>query len=283
MPMMIVTTAPDGYSEKLQEDVYLSQRGPDLQPYNETLQDDVYLDGVAALPTRTPLTKPKRHSTQPALQISFQPSSRVLRGRTTMCENRMPSRTPSPVAATDSIAAAASSLWSFVSDTLTASHHVDVDQLTPNTTHEKSILDQCTTSAKAVPVKHTFIHYSTADSDTDPTDDSDHGNAMLGLSRSSSAPGIMLRDVFHIIEPPTMSELHVRRECQPCSYFHSKKDGCRWGDDCTFCHMCPADELKRRKKEKKEARRLEKLKLFGENETDDSLPSVQVIKIVGAS
>ena len=31
--------------------------------------------------------------------------------------------------------------------------------------------------------------------------------------------------------------------------FLIKKDGCRWGADCEFCHLCPIGEVKKRKKE----------------------------------
>lgn len=42
--------------------------------------------------------------------------------------------------------------------------------------------------------------------------------------------------------------LHQRDECKPCAYFHYKKDGCRQGDDCEFCHLCAPGALKERKK-----------------------------------
>eukprot|EP00931_Biecheleriopsis_adriatica_P046084 TRINITY_DN26442_c0_g4_i1.p1 TRINITY_DN26442_c0_g4~~TRINITY_DN26442_c0_g4_i1.p1 ORF type:complete len:163 (-),score=19.40 TRINITY_DN26442_c0_g4_i1:37-525(-) len=45
-------------------------------------------------------------------------------------------------------------------------------------------------------------------------------------------------------------QAHDEGTCRPCAYFLSKEDGCRHGADCHFCHLCPPDELKRRKKEK---------------------------------
>lgn len=44
--------------------------------------------------------------------------------------------------------------------------------------------------------------------------------------------------------------LHQRGECKPCAYFHHKEDGCRQGEECPFCHLCSAEELKARKKVK---------------------------------
>lgn len=44
---------------------------------------------------------------------------------------------------------------------------------------------------------------------------------------------------------------HPRGECKPCAYFMHKTDGCRWGKDCAFCHLCDRDALKRQKKAKK--------------------------------
>jgi hypothetical protein len=47
-----------------------------------------------------------------------------------------------------------------------------------------------------------------------------------------------------------MEEAHKNGNCKPCAYFLLKKDGCRWGMECEFCHLCPSGELKKRKKEK---------------------------------
>lgn len=44
---------------------------------------------------------------------------------------------------------------------------------------------------------------------------------------------------------------HVRGECHPCAYFWQKRDGCRNGDACEFCHLCDKDALKRYKREKR--------------------------------
>merc|ERR1719305_549611 len=60
-------------------------------------------------------------------------------------------------------------------------------------------------------------------------------------------------------ELPTVgSEGHKAGTCKPCAFYHSK--GCGNGVNCSFCHLCPADEKKRRQKEKgammRDARRM---------------------------
>jgi len=37
---------------------------------------------------------------------------------------------------------------------------------------------------------------------------------------------------------------HGVGECKPCMFFH--KDGCRQGDECSFCHFCPPEERKKK-------------------------------------
>eukprot|EP00931_Biecheleriopsis_adriatica_P027788 TRINITY_DN16646_c0_g1_i1.p1 TRINITY_DN16646_c0_g1~~TRINITY_DN16646_c0_g1_i1.p1 ORF type:complete len:476 (-),score=95.65 TRINITY_DN16646_c0_g1_i1:133-1560(-) len=41
--------------------------------------------------------------------------------------------------------------------------------------------------------------------------------------------------------------LHAEGRCHPCCWFH-KPQGCYLGKDCSYCHTCPAGELKARKK-----------------------------------
>merc|ERR1712232_1320866 len=66
-------------------------------------------------------------------------------------------------------------------------------------------------------------------------------------------------DVLSVIhwqtKHPATEQAHLRKECQPCAYFLYKVDGCRWGKDCTFCHLCNRSDIKRRKAEKKRALR----------------------------
>eukprot|EP00445_Apocalathium_hangoei_P041172 CAMPEP_0203971444 /NCGR_PEP_ID=MMETSP0359-20131031/98479_1 /ASSEMBLY_ACC=CAM_ASM_000338 /TAXON_ID=268821 /ORGANISM="Scrippsiella Hangoei, Strain SHTV-5" /LENGTH=438 /DNA_ID=CAMNT_0050909419 /DNA_START=75 /DNA_END=1391 /DNA_ORIENTATION=- len=54
-------------------------------------------------------------------------------------------------------------------------------------------------------------------------------------------------------EPPSVgSWAHATRRCRPCAFLHTK--GCENGRACGFCHLCGADERKRRRKEKAEVR-----------------------------
>merc|ERR1712070_757402 len=41
---------------------------------------------------------------------------------------------------------------------------------------------------------------------------------------------------------------HYTGECKPCAFLYTK--GCENGAQCTFCHLCPPDEKRRRQKEK---------------------------------
>lgn len=48
------------------------------------------------------------------------------------------------------------------------------------------------------------------------------------------------------------SVLHYQGTCKPCAFFW-KVVGCQYGPECEFCHLCDADERKRRNKEKRMA------------------------------
>lgn len=43
--------------------------------------------------------------------------------------------------------------------------------------------------------------------------------------------------------PSAGSALHAADACKPCAWFW-KAQGCKWGDECRYCHMCPSDALK---------------------------------------
>lgn len=50
-------------------------------------------------------------------------------------------------------------------------------------------------------------------------------------------------------ELPTVGSAgHHAGTCKPCAFYHTK--GCGNGVNCSFCHLCPAGEKKRRQKEK---------------------------------
>jgi len=55
--------------------------------------------------------------------------------------------------------------------------------------------------------------------------------------------------------PQNPQKAHELGECRPCAYFWQKEDGCRQGDDCTFCHACDRDAHKRFKKQKRQRMR----------------------------
>mmetsp|Transcript_84169 Transcript_84169/g.132921 ORF Transcript_84169/g.132921 Transcript_84169/m.132921 type:complete len:308 (-) Transcript_84169:101-1024(-) len=84
------------------------------------------------------------------------------------------------------------------------------------------------------PVVNTFIHYR---------------NSPEGDKEWLSSPGKLLQKSFHT-KWPNHEEAHNKGICKPCAYYVYKNDGCRWGNDCQFCHLCKRGEIKKRKKEK---------------------------------
>jgi len=157
------------------------------------------------------------------------------RGRTQTEEaDSMSLRTLSPPAASTFIATAAASLWSLATNTMASVARSEEEE-------SRTFL---------MPVKRTFIHYDTSTSDADWLSSDDDGQ-FKRLTKSASAPSIMIHDTP--IDRQAMVDLHARGECSPCAYFYHKRDGCRWGEDCKFCHTCPPDEIKKRKKLKMKA------------------------------
>jgi len=68
-----------------------------------------------------------------------------------------------------------------------------------------------------------------------------------------SAPlALSLADLVRPEYPSLGSELHHTGDCKPCAFFW-KPIGCQSGKACQFCHLCDADERKRRNKEKRMA------------------------------
>lgn len=71
---------------------------------------------------------------------------------------------------------------------------------------------------------------------------------------AGSPPGLPLADFPPGLVPPAGvpshgSLLHASRNCRPCAWFW-KPTGCQNGQHCGHCHLCPAGELKARKKVK---------------------------------
>jgi len=61
--------------------------------------------------------------------------------------------------------------------------------------------------------------------------------------------------------PSIGSAGHGAGTCKPCAFFH--REGCQSGLTCQFCHLCGPDEKRLRRKAKLEARRAEKLRVTG--------------------
>lgn len=117
------------------------------------------------------------------------------------------------------------------------------------------------------PVKHTFIHFDTpnlessCDKDSECSDGSTT-NSDRTLNKSATAPSLIMQNLVFQIKSnedgnkiqsdgiAMMKLVHLLKKCTPCAYFHNKEDGCRLGDDCQFCHFCPAPPAKRTKKER---------------------------------
>jgi len=240
MPMMLaVVDKPQDYNEQAQEDIYLALAAKDVDPYSETLQDDVYLSELGE-ETKVRYLEATHRTSQ-------------LRGRLPWRnEERVVSRTPSPPSAVALLPDLALSAVSWFSSQLeTIARAVDKKE------------------DKSPPVKRTFIHFDTSECDYAPSESDDHSESMQGrrLTRSSSAPSVLLTDEFQtmlmqVVPMVPMPELHLRGECSPCAYFYHKQDGCRRGAECTFCHECPADEMKRRKKIKLKAMKTRKQMLM---------------------
>jgi hypothetical protein len=103
-------------------------------------------------------------------------------------------------------------------------------------------------AAEAPPVKHTFIHFE------EPFDSEHLSLAQFG-ARALSAPATLIHGAFLLKQTP-MEYNHFRGNCKPCAYFYGKDDGCRWGRDCRFCHLCEPGELKKRRRVKDKALRM---------------------------
>lgn len=87
-------------------------------------------------------------------------------------------------------------------------------------------------------VRNTFIHLNDVDVEEVPE-----------KPEFVSAPSVMMTKPFST-KYPRMEPAHIRGDCRPCAYFVQKKDGCRWGEDCSFCHLCPPGALRKKKREK---------------------------------
>merc|ERR1712224_1192013 len=118
-----------------------------------------------------------------------------------------------------------------------------------------------------LPIKNTFIEFPHM---TPPTgaaaravqscppsqlDEENAGNLPLPVSPPFMTPQkeemedvcVVIEKTFHRVATKSEgSHLHPH-DCKPCAWYHHAR-GCQRGADCEFCHLCPAGEIKRRKK-----------------------------------
>lgn len=109
--------------------------------------------------------------------------------------------------------------------------------------HASTFMEGAQLPSQGMPVKRTFIHYG------------DHPESAF---QYASSPAIMMNKEFHTTssETPSMDAkeaAHKSGECKPCVYFIKKKDGCRLGTACSFCHLCCLDSIHKKRKDKMKA------------------------------
>lgn len=154
------------------------------------------------------------------------------RGRKSTRERRkrLPSRTPSPSGASVCLSEVSTVAESQEGSTTGASVSGD---------------SEVSNELKDFVVKNTFIHFNRNRMEDEEGEEDKIPVVSPKLSRSGSAPGNLQTVPFKAY---TMPELHEMGKCHPCAYLYGKADGCRRGEECRFCHECPPEELKTRKK-----------------------------------
>jgi len=213
IPMPTGTSQCDSYvyNEQAQEEIYLQQDSVKTPTYNEALQEHVYLAEAQEL-SATAITQETREEVRTSDEISSSNSD-------VKADEKASSRTPSPPPVANR-----------------------------KTTKKGTPRPQKTMFSEPLPVKHTFIHYNAAN-DLEEDAEKLPMFSTRQSSRARSAPRVLIQNDFTGLSfSRVMATVHLRHNCQPCAYFHNKIDGCRRGLECKFCHLCPADELKKRKK-----------------------------------
>uniref|UniRef100_A0A7S1EW35 C3H1-type domain-containing protein n=1 Tax=Noctiluca scintillans TaxID=2966 RepID=A0A7S1EW35_NOCSC len=94
------------------------------------------------------------------------------------------------------------------------------------------------TTYHGLPVRNTFIHF----------DESVLAAPTTRECRRPSAPSVLFHPNLPTKPRAGTLETHRRGLCRPCAYHLYKPDGCRKGDECTFCHFCAHGEVKKWKK-----------------------------------
>lgn len=103
----------------------------------------------------------------------------------------------------------------------------------------------------------------------------EHLSALLGLTSHSVAPETATPQppisLASAVEQTSCTSAsvgsinHGSGICRPCAFIH-RTEGCQNGYDCSFCHACPVDAIKERKKAKRNARRARGLQLDSEEQ-----------------
>lgn len=66
------------------------------------------------------------------------------------------------------------------------------------------------------------------------------------------------------------SARHATGDCKPCGFLWKK--GCHKAQNCQFCHLCGSDEVKKRKRDKIEARRREEQLMWECGDDEQGMP-----------
>lgn len=102
-------------------------------------------------------------------------------------------------------------------------------------------------------IPSTQLKFATIATQTDDLDDSEGsttGSSFKGSPVDFGTASTNSTANFSIDGRSALVEMHRHGQCKPCNYFWYKEDGCRQGANCTFCHLCPKGEIKKRKKDK---------------------------------
>lgn len=141
----------------------------------------------------------------------------------------------------------------------------------PATTSMASACFEALTPVEA-PIKNTFIHFDEQQPDYTTTVS---GPAILRSSppkthvESEAVPGPSPPKTTVTEDPgplPSVGSVgHANGTCKPCA--HNWKDaGCSKGANCSFCHLCEAEDFHRRRKEKTQRLKAERSRKKGEKE-----------------
>lgn len=149
----------------------------------------------------------------------------------------------------------------------------------------KNASENITEIAANLPVKNTFIDFpslfpqSSQGVDRQPHSCpafyfDDEKSAMVELEASFKKHGELPSSGLVMGrpgEPSLGASEHGSGTCKPCAWFHHV-EGCRHMEQCEFCHMCPAGEIKKRKKDKQRLIKTSKQLPGGSDNEDISTP-----------